>query len=94
MMKLKHGDEFGKRSSSTWRLLFVFVFVLMPWPQKYRIINDLEEEAIEKREIEIMRKTIKNLNTKLMENNDHKDNRSDGCLSYDDSIHLEDKQKI
>ena len=41
MMKLKHGDNFGKRSSSTWRLLFVFA--LMPWLRKYRIVDESEE---------------------------------------------------
>ena len=36
LMKLKHGSNFGKKSSSAWRLLFVFA--LMPWLRKYRII--------------------------------------------------------
>ncbi len=90
MMKLKHGDQFGKKSSSTWRLLFVFI--LMPWLQKYRIINELGKEAFEKQEIDMMRKTIfelKTLNAKLMEDNDRKENESDGCLSYDDSLNQE-----
>ena len=51
MMKLRHGDNFGRVSGSIWRLLFVFA--LMPWLRKYRIIeannkeplsNDLEEQ--------------------------------------------------
>ncbi len=128
MMKLKHGDQFGKKSSSTWRLLFVFV--LMPWLQKYRIMNELGKEAFEKLEMEIMSKTLseyKILKTKLLRNKmsrasscperdlnatgerqtmtgcrsfsapirtysrcDHrKDNESDGCLSYDDSLNQE-----
>ena len=38
MMKLRYGDRFGRKSGSTWRLLFVFA--LMPWLQKYRIKNN------------------------------------------------------
>ena len=37
MMKLRHGDNFGRVSGSIWRLLFVFA--LMPWLRKYRIIE-------------------------------------------------------
>jgi hypothetical protein len=36
MMKLRHGDDFAKTSGSVWRLLFVFA--LMPWLRKYRIL--------------------------------------------------------
>jgi len=38
MMRLRYGDRFGRKSGSTWRLLFVFA--LMPWLQKYRIKNN------------------------------------------------------
>eukprot|EP00551_Chaetoceros_affinis_P002248 CAMPEP_0203652418 /NCGR_PEP_ID=MMETSP0088-20131115/30106_1 /ASSEMBLY_ACC=CAM_ASM_001087 /TAXON_ID=426623 /ORGANISM="Chaetoceros affinis, Strain CCMP159" /LENGTH=229 /DNA_ID=CAMNT_0050511955 /DNA_START=709 /DNA_END=1398 /DNA_ORIENTATION=- len=98
MMKLKHGDQFGRKSSSTWRLLFVFV--LMPWLQKYRIVNESEKKTIEEREIEMLRQTIVQLrsqsiklsaqNMKLMKNNDYEDHESDDNLSYDDSFHLGD----
>jgi hypothetical protein len=58
MMKLRHGDNFGRVSGSIWRLLFVFA--LMPWLRKYRIIetnnnkelllsNDQEEEEQQER---------------------------------------------
>jgi len=47
MMKLRYGGEFGKRSGSCWRVLFVLC--LMPWMRKYRLrtissIDGLEEE--------------------------------------------------
>ena len=35
MLKLKHGDGFGRESGTSWRLLFVFA--LLPWLRKYRI---------------------------------------------------------
>jgi len=58
MMKLKHGNKFGNRSSSTWRLLFVFA--LMPWLRKYRILSESEKGA----------KSSENLQVeKLMEDN-------------------------
>ena len=46
-MKLRYGDEFGRSSGSTWRLLFVFA--LMPWLRRYRISSgdsDVFEEAL------------------------------------------------
>jgi len=50
LMKLKHGDKFGQRSSSTWRLLFVFA--LMPWLRKYRITDDVSPSDDDKMKIE------------------------------------------
>lgn len=46
MMKLRHGKKFGKQSGSIWRLLFVFA--LMPWLRRYRILggSDLPESAL------------------------------------------------
>jgi hypothetical protein len=38
MLKLRHGENFAKTCGSCWRLLFVFA--LMPWMRKYRIINE------------------------------------------------------
>jgi hypothetical protein len=61
LMKLKHGDKFGKRSSSTWRLLFVFA--LMPWLQKYRIHHEKENDSIEASDDE-----SKELEEKIQEN--------------------------
>ena len=34
MLKLKHGEGFGRESGTSWRLLFVFA--LLPWLRKYR----------------------------------------------------------
>ena len=44
MMKFRHGENFGRASGSTWRLLFVFA--LMPWLRKYRIIENNERPNI------------------------------------------------
>jgi len=41
MMKLKHGSKFGNKAGSTWRLLFVFA--LMPWLRKNRIVGNVVE---------------------------------------------------
>jgi len=72
LMKLKHGDKFGKRSSSTWRLLFVFA--LMPWLRKYRIRDESEKEArsSENMQVEKLMQDIARLNAinrELMEKN-------------------------
>jgi hypothetical protein len=61
LMKVKHGDKFGKRSSSTWRLLFVFA--LMPWLQKYRIHHEKENHSIKAPDDE-----SKELEEKIQEN--------------------------
>jgi len=48
LMKLKHGKKFATTSGSCWRLLFVFA--LMPWLRKYRVmtrpsmVSDYEED--------------------------------------------------
>jgi len=42
MLKLRHQDDFAKRSGSTWRLLFIFA--LMPWFRKDRIANNMVDE--------------------------------------------------
>jgi len=49
MMKLRYGDQFARLSGSIWRLLFIFA--LMPWMQKYRILDDIafdEKDLINK----------------------------------------------
>ncbi|KAL7528689.1 hypothetical protein ACHAXR_002573 [Thalassiosira sp. AJA248-18] len=38
MLKLKHGEAFGREAGTSWRLLFVFA--LLPWLRKYRIRSD------------------------------------------------------
>lgn len=52
MLKLRYGNDFGKRAHSCWRVLFVLC--LMPWMRKYRLRSissmeglDLEIEKIE-----------------------------------------------
>lgn len=37
-MKLKHGENFARKTGSIWRLLFVFA--LFPWLRQYRILKD------------------------------------------------------
>ncbi len=44
-MKLKHGDNFAKKTGSIWRLLFVFA--LFPWLRQYRVLNDEDELMLE-----------------------------------------------
>eukprot|EP00568_Trieres_chinensis_P014101 CAMPEP_0183326472 /NCGR_PEP_ID=MMETSP0160_2-20130417/82261_1 /TAXON_ID=2839 ORGANISM="Odontella Sinensis, Strain Grunow 1884" /NCGR_SAMPLE_ID=MMETSP0160_2 /ASSEMBLY_ACC=CAM_ASM_000250 /LENGTH=611 /DNA_ID=CAMNT_0025494465 /DNA_START=70 /DNA_END=1905 /DNA_ORIENTATION=- len=54
MMKLRYQENFGRRSGSCWRLLFVYA--LMPWLSKYRILarkdghrddNDITHDPLE-----------------------------------------------
>ncbi len=90
MMKLKHKDNFGKKSASTWRLLFVFA--LMPWLQKYRIVDAddkaggdfkvKESLALVKNasnEVSSLKKRIAELETQLEEKG-----KEDDDLSYDE----------
>lgn len=59
-MKLKHGNNFAKRSGSIWRLLFVFA--LFPWLRQYRI-NDDKNKQLEQLSMKILRsgESTKNL---------------------------------
>lgn len=43
LMKLRHGEEFGKRAGSYWRLLFVLA--LMPWLHKYRVTSKDDDDS-------------------------------------------------
>lgn len=47
MMKMRYGNDFGRRSGSCWRVLFVLC--LMPWMRKYRLrsISSMEELDLE-----------------------------------------------
>lgn len=42
LMKLRYGEHFGNRAGSTWRL--IFVYALMPWLSKYRILREVKAE--------------------------------------------------
>ena len=42
LMKLRYGEHFGNRAGSTWRL--IFVYALMPWLNKYRILREGKAE--------------------------------------------------
>ena len=44
-MKLKHGDNFAKKTGSVWRLLFVFA--LFPWLRQYRILDEDDDDVAE-----------------------------------------------
>ena len=46
MLKLRHGEEFGTRSGSAWRL--IMVMALMPWLRRYRLDEDEKEDSLEK----------------------------------------------
>jgi hypothetical protein len=97
MMKLKHGDKFGKKSSSTWRLLFVFA--LMPWLRKYRILDkdiDIDENKVKKAfslikdsndQIYDLKEEISNLKQQLKLARKNDDNESS-----DQSIEIVDSQ--
>ena len=47
LMKMRYGEHFGNRAGSTWRL--IFVYALMPWLNKYRILREgkVEDEVTE-----------------------------------------------
>ena len=47
-MKLKHRENFAKKTGSIWRLLFVFA--LFPWLRKYRVLSDEALESLEELE--------------------------------------------
>ncbi len=104
LMKLKHGDSFGKRSNSTWRLLFVFA--LMPWLQKYRIAEEIEDvdtsnlvgayEMMEEKNEEVidLKKKIANLELELMQTKHHESLRKfppdeEGEKDLDDDLSYE-----
>ena len=82
-MKLKHGPKFGKRSASTWRLLFVFA--LMPWLRKYRILGDLEKDAksFENMQVEKLRKHLAKLKAKNSELMDKIEEKEQECVDED-----------
>lgn len=41
LTKLRYGNRYCTRAGSAWRL--IFVYALMPWMQKHRISNEIEE---------------------------------------------------
>lgn len=41
LMKLRYQKDFGTTAGSCWRL--IFVYALMPWLQKYRILEDMSK---------------------------------------------------
>ena len=44
MLKLKHGNEFGRAPQSAWRL--IVVQALMPWLRRYRVDEvELDEDG-------------------------------------------------
>lgn len=43
MLKLRYRENFGRTAGSCWRL--IFVFALMPWLNKYRIMTRPEKRS-------------------------------------------------
>lgn len=55
LMKLRYGENFGRRAGSTWRL--IFVCALFPWLNKYRIIEQEDHKEIDDLELVIHKET-------------------------------------
>ena len=62
MMKLRYGNDFGQRSGSCWRVLFVLC--LVPWMRKYRLRSISSMEGLEQ-EIEQVESDLKAEETNL-----------------------------
>ena len=43
LMKLRYNEHFGKRAGTCWRL--IFVYALMPWMHKYRVLTRPEQSS-------------------------------------------------
>ncbi|CAB9504800.1 expressed unknown protein [Seminavis robusta] len=60
LMKLRYANHFGKRAGTCWRL--IFVYALMPWLQKYRILAREEDASATAENIEDLEEQFPDLN--------------------------------
>jgi hypothetical protein len=94
MMKLRHGDDFARTSGSVWRLLFVFA--LMPWLRKYRILArpDLQGDDEDYSHFKFGRNRMLPMRTNLTRRPGGIASGEDGALDEKDTDPIEEQSKV
>jgi hypothetical protein len=94
MMKLRHGDGFAKTSGSVWRLLFVFA--LMPWLRKYRILArpELQDEDEDYSHFKFGRNRMLPVRADLTRFRGGIASGEDGALDEKDTDSIEEENKV